>query len=90
MAIRVIVRRWVEWLMLSRMPVWYLMGDHCLYVSYRKRRVGIEEECKDWTDTYEWSPGFLLNHLNDVERCTRLDDRLDLRVACACLEDCMW
>jgi hypothetical protein len=38
MAIRVIVRRGVEWLMLSRMPVWYLMGDHCLYVSYRKRR----------------------------------------------------
>jgi hypothetical protein len=31
MAIGVIVRRWVEWLMLSRMPVWYLMGDHCLF-----------------------------------------------------------
>jgi len=28
-------------------------------------------------DTYEWSPGCLLNHLSDVERCTRLDDRLD-------------
>ena len=38
-------------------------------------------------DTYEWSPGCLLNHLNDVERCTRLDDRLRLRVACACLVD---
>jgi hypothetical protein len=41
-------------------------------------------------DTYEWSPGCLFNHLSDVERCTRLDDRLDLRVACACLEDCRW
>jgi hypothetical protein len=28
-------------------------------------------------DTYEWSPGCLFNHLSDVERCTRLDDRLD-------------
>ena len=41
-------------------------------------------------NTHEWSPGFLFNHLSDVERCTRLDDRLDLRVACACLVDCRW
>ena len=39
MAIGVIVWRRVEWLVLSRMPVWSLMGDHCLFVSYLKRRV---------------------------------------------------
>jgi len=33
MSIRVIVRRLVEWLMLSWLPVRYLMGDHRLYVS---------------------------------------------------------
>ena len=27
-------------------------------------------------NTYEWSPGWGFNHLSDVERCTRLDDRL--------------
>ena len=77
MAIGMIVRRWVEWLMLSRMPVWYLMGDHCLFVSYRKRRVESDTSVIAREDTYEWSPGCLFNHLSDVERCTRLDDRLD-------------
>jgi hypothetical protein len=50
----------------------------------------VDEENVMARDTHEWSPGFLLNHLNDVERCTRLDDRLDLRVACACLVEYRW
>jgi hypothetical protein len=57
-AIGEVVRRRVEWLMLGRMPVWYLMGDHCLFVSYRQcNAYRFRKSVRARLKTYEWSPG---------------------------------